>query len=137
MNIYLWAFVALIATAASSAFAQTAPTPPSPSPDDLVTAFSFACDNRTAIIPYLEWAIGILGVPIASSLLSNLRNKLPPGLVKFLEVVAGNLTKLAEEKIAVDAANKAASAAVAAKVIEVTPPAAIAAASAAVAATKS
>lgn len=133
--VYLLVLVAIAAVVVLAAFAVSAQTVAA-SPDDVAAAFAFACDNRTAIIPYLEWAVGVLGVPVAASVLSNLRNKLPPGLIKVLEVVAGNLTKLAEEKIAVDAANKAASAAVAAKVIEATPPAAVAAASAAVAATK-
>lgn len=41
----------------------------------------------------LKWALGVLALPVAASILANFRNRLPPALVAAIDAVALNFVK--------------------------------------------
>ena len=47
-------------------------------------------------VDLLKWALGVVAVPVAASILANFRNRLPPAFVAAIDAVALNFVKAAK-----------------------------------------
>ena len=52
-----------------------------------------ACGSDAA---WLQWALGVVALPVAASVLANFRNRLPPALAAALDAIALNFVKAAK-----------------------------------------